>query len=172
MRRPLASFLLLVGVLLSTQVNAQEFPSKPVHLMVGAAPGGLIDLFARTYGTKLQERSGQPVLVENNSVATGTIGAGLVAKSAPDGYMLIMGHPANMTIWPIINPNLSYDTRKDFAPIALNPVRWPEGARIALLFGVSWETWPDDLGTNASHQRTNRGKMPENAIYKRDMGVV
>jgi len=57
-------------------------------------------------------------------------------------------------------------------PARRNPVRWPEGARIALLFGVSWETWPDDLGTNASHQRTNRGKMPENAIYKRDMGVV
>jgi hypothetical protein len=74
MRQPLACLLLLVGVLVSTQVSAQEFPSKPVHIMVGAAPGGLIDLFARTYGTKLQERSGQPVLVENNSVATGTIG--------------------------------------------------------------------------------------------------
>jgi tripartite-type tricarboxylate transporter receptor subunit TctC len=118
MRQPLTCLLLLAGVLFSTQVSAQEFPSKPVHIMVGAAPGGLIDLFARTYGTKLQERSGQPVLVENNSVATGTIGAGLVAKSAPDGYTLIMGHPANMTIWPIINPNLPYDTRKDFAPIA------------------------------------------------------
>src|SRR5262249_61468692 len=69
MRRPLACLLLLVGGFLSTQVSTQEFPSKPVHIMVGAAPGGLIDLFARTYGTKLQERSRQPVLVENNSVA-------------------------------------------------------------------------------------------------------
>ena len=119
MRPPFACLLALAGALLSTQVCAQEFPSKPVHVMVGAAPGGLIDLFARTYGTKLQERSGQPVLVENNSVATGTIGAGLVAKSDPDGYSLIMGHPANMTIWPIINPNLPYDPQKDFAPIAL-----------------------------------------------------
>ena len=119
MRPPFACLLALAGALLSTQVCAQEFPSKPVHVMVGAAPGGLIDLFARTYSTKLQERSGQPVLVENNSVATGTIGAGLVAKSDPDGYSLIMGHPANMTIWPIINPNLPYDPRKDFAPIAL-----------------------------------------------------
>jgi tripartite-type tricarboxylate transporter receptor subunit TctC len=85
MRPPFACLLALAGALLSTQVCAQEFPSKPVHVMVGAAPGGLIDLFARTYSTKLQERSGQPVLVENNSVATGTIGAGLVAKSDPDG---------------------------------------------------------------------------------------
>ena len=57
-------------------------------------------------------------------------------------------------------------------PSRRKPVQWPDGARIALLFCVSWETWPDDLGTNASHQRSNRGRMPENAIYKRDMGVV
>src|SRR5262245_34961046 len=109
--------LLSLQVLLSANVRAQDFPSKPLRIMVGAAPGGLIDLFARTYGTRLQERSGQPVLVENNSVATGTIGAGLVAKSPPDGYTLIMGHPANLTIWPIIHPNWLYDTPKDAAPI-------------------------------------------------------
>jgi tripartite-type tricarboxylate transporter receptor subunit TctC len=99
--------------------HAQDYPNKPVRIIVGAAPGGLIDLFARTYATKLQERTGQPILVENSSVATGTIGADLVAKAAPDGYTLIMGHPANMTIWPIINPKLAYDPRKDFTPIAL-----------------------------------------------------
>jgi tripartite-type tricarboxylate transporter receptor subunit TctC len=57
--------------------------------------------------------------VENNSVATGTIGADIVAKAAPDGYTLLMGHPANITIWPILNPKLPYDPQKDFAPIAL-----------------------------------------------------
>ena len=119
MRLRIVGLFVVIGVLLSPQLGAQEFPGKPVHIMVGAAPGGLIDLFARTYATKLKERSGQPVLVENNSVATGTIGAGQVAKSPPDGYTLIMGHPANMTIWPIINPSLPYDPRKDFAPIAL-----------------------------------------------------
>jgi tripartite-type tricarboxylate transporter receptor subunit TctC len=111
--------VILAGFLCAPSSYAQGFPSKPIRIVVGAAPGGLIDLFARTYGSKLQERSGQPVLVENNSVATGTIGADLVAKSAPDGYQLIMGHPANMTIWPIMNPKLPYDPRKDFAPIAL-----------------------------------------------------
>jgi tripartite-type tricarboxylate transporter receptor subunit TctC len=98
---------------------AQDFPTKPIRILAGAAPGGLIDLFARTFAGKLHERSGQPVLVENNSVATGTIAAELVAKAAADGYTLIMGHPANMTIWPIMNPKLLYDPRKDFAPIAL-----------------------------------------------------
>jgi allantoinase len=57
-------------------------------------------------------------------------------------------------------------------PSRRKPIKWPNNARIALLFCVSWETWPDDLGTNASHQRSNRGRMPENAIYKKDMGVV
>ena len=89
--------------------RTQDFPAKPIRILVGAAPGGLIDLFARTYAGELQKRSGQPVLVENNSVATGTIGADLVAKAAPDGYTLIMGQPANMTIWPIMNPNLPYN---------------------------------------------------------------
>ena len=99
--------------------RTQDFPNRPIRILVGAAPGGLIDLFARTYAGELQKHSGQPVLVENNSVATGTIGADLVAKAAPDGYTLIMGHPANMTIWPIMNPNLPYNPRKDFAPVAL-----------------------------------------------------
>ena len=99
--------------------NAQDFPAKPIRILVGAAPGGLIDLFARTYANKLQERSGQPVLVENNSVATGTVAADLVAKAPADGYTLIMGHPANMTIWPIMNPKLNYNPVKDFAPVAL-----------------------------------------------------
>jgi len=52
------------------------------------------------------------------------------------------------------------------------PIKWPDNARLALSFFVSWESWPEDLGTNQSHQRSNRGRMPENAIYKRDMGVV
>ena len=52
------------------------------------------------------------------------------------------------------------------------PIRWPNEARIALMFAVSWETEPDDFGTNASHQRSNRGRLPENAIHKKDMGVI
>ena len=52
------------------------------------------------------------------------------------------------------------------------PLKMPDGAKIALAFFVSWETWPDDLGTNASHQRSNRGRLPDNALHKRDMGVV
>lgn len=110
---------LLLAVAALCPALAGDFPSKPIKIFVGAAPGGLIDLFARIYASKLQERSGQPVVVENNSIATGTLAADFVAKAPPDGYTLIMGHPANMTIWPIMDPNLHYDPRKDFAPVAL-----------------------------------------------------
>lgn len=110
---------LLLAVAALCPALADDFPSKPIKILVGAAPGGLIDLFARTYAAKLQERSGQPVVVENNSIATGIVAADFVAKAPPDGYTLIMGHPANMTIWPIMDPNLHYDPRKDFAPVAL-----------------------------------------------------
>jgi tripartite-type tricarboxylate transporter receptor subunit TctC len=57
----------------ATPLWAEDYPSKPIRILAGAAPGGLIDLFARTFAQRLQERSGQPVVVENNSVATGTI---------------------------------------------------------------------------------------------------
>ena len=66
---------LLCAALPATPLSAEDYPSKPIRILAGAAPGGLIDLFARTFAQRLQERSGQPVVVENNSVATGTIGA-------------------------------------------------------------------------------------------------
>jgi tripartite-type tricarboxylate transporter receptor subunit TctC len=109
----------LAGLLCFTApLSAQDYPNKPIRVIAGAATGGLIDLFARTFAVKLQERSGQPVVVENSSIATGTIGAGLVAKAPPDGYTLLMGHPANVVMLPILNPGLPYDPAKDFAPIA------------------------------------------------------
>jgi tripartite-type tricarboxylate transporter receptor subunit TctC len=120
-RRSLRLLAACLACLLSVGASAyaQDYPSKPVRIIAGAAPGGLIDLFARTFAQKLQDRTKQPVIVENSSVATGTIGADLVAKAAPDGYTLLMGHPANVTIWPILNPKLPYSPQKDFVPIAL-----------------------------------------------------
>ncbi len=103
----------------SAPVVAQSYPNRLIHIIVGAAPGGLIDQFARVYAQNLQERSGKPVVVENNSTATGTIGANEVAKAAPDGYTLLMGHPASMVVLPLLNPQLPYNPDKDFAPIAL-----------------------------------------------------
>jgi tripartite-type tricarboxylate transporter receptor subunit TctC len=98
---------------------AQDYPTKPIRILAGTAPGGLIDLFARTFAMKLQERSGQPVIVEDNAVATGTLAANIVAKAPADGYTLLMGHPASMVILPLLNPGLAYNPKTDFTPIAL-----------------------------------------------------
>jgi tripartite-type tricarboxylate transporter receptor subunit TctC len=102
----------------SAGAAAQAYPSKPVRMIVGFPPGGGTDVVARVISAKLQEWYGQPVLVENRPGATGTIGADAVAKSAPDGYTLIMGHVNSHGIAPNLFPKLPYDAIKDFAAVS------------------------------------------------------
>jgi len=97
---------------------APTYPSKPVRMVVGFPPGGGTDVVARVISAKLQEWWGQAVAVENRPGATGTIGADNVAKSAPDGYSLIMGHVNSHAIAPNLFPKLPYDALKDFAAVA------------------------------------------------------
>ena len=97
---------------------AQGYPNKPVRMIVGFPPGGGTDVVARVISAKLQEWYGQAVLVENRPGATGTIGADAVAKSAPDGYTLIMGHVNSHGIAPNLFAKLPYDAIKDFAAVS------------------------------------------------------
>ena len=97
---------------------SQAYPSKPLRMIVGFPPGGGTDVVARVIGAKLQEWYGQPVVVENRPGATGTIGADFVAKSAADGYTLIMGHVNSTGIAPNLFAKLPYDPIKDFAAVS------------------------------------------------------
>jgi tripartite-type tricarboxylate transporter receptor subunit TctC len=97
---------------------AQAYPSKPVKMIVGFPPGGGTDVVARVISAKVQEWWGQPVTVENRPGATGTIGADYVAKSAADGYTLLMGHVNSTGLAPNLFPKLPYDPIKDFAAAA------------------------------------------------------
>lgn len=97
---------------------AQGYPSKPVRMVVGFPPGGGTDVVARVIGKKLSEWWGQAVAVENRPGATGTIGADAVAKSAPDGYTLLMGHVNSHAIAPNLFKKLPYDPIRDFAAVA------------------------------------------------------
>jgi tripartite-type tricarboxylate transporter receptor subunit TctC len=108
---------LVVSIALTAPAAAQSYPSKPIRIMVGASAGGLVDIIARTFAQNLQKRSGQSVVVENRTGATGTHSADAVAKSPPDGYNLLLGYPAIMVVLPILNPGLPYDATKDFAPV-------------------------------------------------------
>src|SRR5687767_4894265 len=89
--------------------GAQQYPAKPLRMIVGFAPGGGTDLVARIIGQKMSENWGQTVVVENRAGATGTIGADVVSKFAPDGYTLLMGHVNSHGIAPSIFKKLPYD---------------------------------------------------------------
>ena len=96
---------------------AQEWPSRPVHLMVGFAPGGGTDIVARALGQRMGENLKQSIVVENKAGAAGTIAADYVAKAAPDGYTLLMGHSNSNAISPFVLSNVPYDPATDFTPI-------------------------------------------------------
>jgi tripartite-type tricarboxylate transporter receptor subunit TctC len=95
----------------------QAFPSKPIRLIVGFAPGGGTDIVARAIAPKMGEILGQSIIIENKSGAAGTIGADLVAKSNPDGYTLLMGHSNSNAIAPFVLTNVPYNPATDFTPI-------------------------------------------------------
>src|SRR6266568_3262062 len=109
----MASFLL--GLTCALAVEAQErFPSKPLRIVVPFAPGGSTDIFARLIGERLGSAVGQPVVIENRPGASGNIGAEAVARSAPDGYTLLMATTGVMAINNALYKNMSYDSSTDF----------------------------------------------------------
>jgi tripartite-type tricarboxylate transporter receptor subunit TctC len=101
----------------TTLAFGQAFPNKPVKIVVPFTAGSATDILARTFGQKLSELWGQPVIVENRPGAGGTIGAALVAKSPADGYTLLV-HSAAQAVNASIYPALPYDTTKDFVEVA------------------------------------------------------
>ena len=109
--------LLALSLLLNAFAGAQSYPTKSVRLIVPFPPGGSTDVLARLLGVKLSEIWGQQVVVDNRPGASGIIGTGQGAKAAPDGYTLLMGSGAPLTILPSFQTKLPYDPIKDFAPI-------------------------------------------------------
>jgi tripartite-type tricarboxylate transporter receptor subunit TctC len=110
--------------LLVAQVHAQEdaakgFPNKPIRILVGYAAGGGNDIIARVVSTRMSEGLGQTVIIENKPGAQSIIAAEYVAKSAPDGYTLLMGATGPMSINPAIYSKLPYSPLRDFVPISM-----------------------------------------------------
>ena len=102
----------------ATPVVAQEYPAKPVRVLVGFAPGGGIDSSARAFAPALGAALGKPVIVENRPGAGSNIAAEIAAKAAPDGYTLLLGSIASLAINPSLYGKLPFDPARDFAPIA------------------------------------------------------
>ena len=102
----------------SAQAQEQAFPNKPIRMIVSAAAGGITDIMARLMQEKVGRGLGQPMIVENKTGAGGIIAVDYVAKSAPDGYTLVIVNVSNAAIAPWINKNLPYDPLKDFVGVA------------------------------------------------------
>jgi tripartite-type tricarboxylate transporter receptor subunit TctC len=100
-------------------LQAQDYPAKPIRLIIPYTPGGTADMLARTMGQKMAASLGQQIIIDNRPGAGGNIGADLAAKAASDGYTILMGTVATHAINPNLYPTMPYDADKDFAPIVL-----------------------------------------------------
>jgi tripartite-type tricarboxylate transporter receptor subunit TctC len=102
---------------LVSPAGAESYPARTIRMIVPYPAGGTSDVLARVLAKKMGEGMGQAIVIENVGGAAGTIGAGNVARAAPDGYTLLFGYATQFTIAPAIYPNLSYDPVKSFTPI-------------------------------------------------------
>ncbi len=130
----------------------QGYPNRAVRIIVPTAPGGSIDITARTVANKLGELWGQSVVIDNRAGASMIIGAELAAKSTPDGYTLFVAHDGTMSINPVVFSSLPYRPQKDFIPISLMTAA-PLVIMVDPVIGV------DSLQELISYARANPGKL-------------
>lgn len=117
-RRCFLVAIALAPVLIAhAQSPSGTYPDRPIRIIVPYAAGGATDAVARLVGQKMSDALGQPVLIENRTGADGSIGAEVVARSAPDGYTLLLGDAGNLTMGPAVRRSIPYDAERDFAPI-------------------------------------------------------
>jgi tripartite-type tricarboxylate transporter receptor subunit TctC len=144
-------FTALLGFM-ALQVSAQTYPNKPIKIVIPYGPGGAPDILGRLIGVKLQNSLGQPVVVENHPGAGGTIGTDFVAKSAPDGYTILVATTANLSISPHLYPKLPYNALKDLTPVSLL-------ANSPLILTISKNIPANNLKELIAYAKANPGKL-------------
>jgi tripartite-type tricarboxylate transporter receptor subunit TctC len=115
MRTVIAGLVLAIGM---APALAQNYPNKPIRIIIAQAPGSATDVISRVVGNRLSEALGQPIVVEARPGAGGAVGTEAAARSAPDGYTLFMGNNSTHGSNPAVYPKLPYDAVNDFAPIS------------------------------------------------------
>ena len=148
--RAIAIALAFLACMISTS-PAQTWPAHPVRLVVNFPPGGAADLLARLIGQSLSEAFGQPVVVENKGGANGNIGGEMVARSAPDGYTLLMSSGGMVAINPHLYATMSFDPAKDLVPVA-------SVARVPFYLVVRTENPAKDFKAFVADLKANPGK--------------
>ena len=152
----MSRFARIIGFLLfaacGAATQAQEFPNRPVRIVVPWPPGGNVDITARTLAPALAEALGQQVIVDNRAGAGGTIGTAAVAKSAPDGYTLLLGSSGTVTSGPAVFKNLPYDPLKDF--VAIGPIQ-----SVAIVLTAAPKAPAQNYAEYAARARANPGQV-------------
>ncbi|HET7384486.1 MAG TPA: tripartite tricarboxylate transporter substrate binding protein, partial [Pseudolabrys sp.] len=118
-RTLIAALGLAPAAMLLPRAAFAAYPDRPIRLIVPFAAGGNADIVGRLVGERISSALGEPVVVDNRGGAGGSIGAEAVARSAPDGYTLLVGSNGPLTVNPFVQAKLGYDPLKDFAPVAL-----------------------------------------------------
>src|SRR5262245_30293526 len=115
--------VMLLSLLVCADGRAQDYPSRPIHLIITTAPGSLVDVLGRLIAHGLRARRGQPMVVDNRPGAMTQIGADALKRAPADGYTLMIG-TSEMAMLPFLKKGYRYDPVKDFTPVALLATSW------------------------------------------------
>ena len=144
--------IFLVLLLFACPVAAQPYPSKPVRLVVGFAPGGAADFVSRAFQEPLGKALGQPIVVDNRPGAGSSIAAEHVAKSAPDGYTLLIASPSSILVNPLITPKAGFQPQKDLVPVS-------KVSSSPLILAVNPGVGVSSVKELIAHAKKNPGKL-------------
>ena len=144
--------LLILFALIATEALAQPYPARPVRLVVGFAPGGAADFVARTLQDPLSRSLGQPIVVDNRPGAGSSIAAEHVAKSAPDGYTVLIASPSSILVNPLLSPKNPFQPLKELTPVA-------KVTSSPLVVAVNPGTGVNSLGELIEQAKKNPGKL-------------
>ena len=138
--------------LVAAQAAAQPYPSKPIRLVVGFAPGGAADFVSRAFQEPLGKALGQPIVVDNRPGAGSSIAAEHVAKSAPDGYTLLIASPSSILVNPLITPKAGFQPQKDLVPVS-------KVSSSPLILAVNPSVPVSSVKELIAHAKKNPGKL-------------
>ncbi len=145
--------ILIAGVMaLNTSAMAQNYPNKPIKIIVPATAGGGADFIARTLSVQLGEYLGETIVIENKSGASGTIAAEYVSKSPPNGYLVLMAQSTSMVIAPHLYKSLNYDTIKDLLPVT-------QVAQMPFVLAVTSKLPVNNIKEFIAYSKANPGKL-------------
>lgn len=119
---PVVSFLASLIMVFAHATWAQDYPIKPIRMLVPFAPGGNTDILARAVGRRMSDNWGRPVVIDNRPGGAGFIATEIVQKATPDGHTVLVGSTGELSVNPSLFRKLPYDVERDFAPVSLGSI--------------------------------------------------